>query len=278
MESLEAQRQEAEGSDERIAVRTPEHVELQFLLAGAGNRFLALLVDLVIQWLLVVGILLALGGIWWVARRSLGDLRAWGGTTPGLWFLAGVILMIFVIQWGYFTFFETVWAGQTPGKRRQRIRVIRENGRPIGFAEAAIRNLLRSVLDSQPYPLHAIGFLTGMLNSRFKRLGDFAAGTMVIVERRQGGPRREQRLPARPQAALPQGRPRVRQLTREEVATLRAYLRRRDELDPGVRSTMARKIAVSLMQRLEVAQPAGMGHDAFLEWLDQEVRASQAFR
>jgi hypothetical protein len=70
----------------------------------------------------------------------------------------------------------------------------------------------------------------------------------------------------------------VRQLTREEVATLRAYLRRRDELDPGVRSTMARKIAVSLMQRLEIAQPAGMGHDAFLEWLDQEVRVSEAFR
>lgn len=269
----------AASSDERMAVRTPEHVELNFLLAGPGNRFLALLVDLVLQWLVFLGVILALWGVWWFSKRSVTD---WIGGAPdknlGLWMLAGFLLAFFVVQWGYFTFFETVWAGQTPGKRRQRIRVIRENGRPIGFAEAAIRNLLRSALDSQPYPSHAIGFLVGMLNARFKRLGDFAAGTVVIVERRQSVPKAGPRLRAPTRAVLPEARPRVRQLTPEEVTTLQAYLRRRDELDPMVRSAVARRVATSLMQRLNVTQPMDMGYDAFLEWLEQEVRTSQTFR
>ncbi len=269
----------AASSDERMAVRTPEHVELNFLLAGPGNRFLALLVDLAIQWLLVLGIVLVLGTLLWVTKWSMGDLLGKKvEASVGLWLFAGFLLLFFLLQWGYFTFFETVWAGQTPGKRRQRIRVIRENGRPIGFAEAAIRNLLRSVLDSQPYPLHAIGFVVGMLNARFKRLGDFAAGTVVIVERRQSLSRAGPRLRPQTPAVSPATRPRVRQLTQEEVTTLQAYLRRRDELDPQVRLTMAEKIATSLMQRLNVSQPVGMSYDAFLESLDQEVRATQAFR
>lgn len=269
----------AASSDERMAVRTPEHVELQFLLAGPGNRFLALLMDLFLQWLLFLGVLLALWGLLWITRQAVGD-PIWKGAERnlGVWIFAGFILMFFVVQWGYFTFFETVWAGQTPGKRRQRIRVIRENGQPIGFAEAAIRNLLRSVLDSQPYPLHAIGFAVAMLNPRFKRLGDLAAGTVVIVERRQWVPSTAQRMRASAQAVLPKTRPRVRQLTQEEVAMLRAYLRRREELEPRMRAAMAQKVATSLMQRLNVTQPVDMSYDAFLEWLYQEVQAGQTFR
>jgi uncharacterized RDD family membrane protein YckC len=279
MATVEPRPEPAANSDERMAVRTPEHVELRFLLAGPGNRFLALLLDLILQWFLFVGVLVALGGLLWVTRRSVADLIGRGaGKDFGLWILAGFVLAFFVVQWGYFTFFETIWAGQTPGKRRQRIRVIRENGRPIGFGEAAIRNLLRSVLDSQPYPLHAVGFVTAMLNARFKRLGDFAAGTVVIVERRQSVPRAGSRLRAPTQPVLSASRPRVGQLTREEVATLQAYLRRRDELDPQLRSAMAQKIAVPLMQRLSITQPVDMSYDAFLVWLDQEVRAGQAFR
>jgi len=269
-------REEGVSRDERMAIRTPEHVELHFLLAGPGNRFLALLVDLIIQWLLLLGVMLVLAGFLWVMNWSLGDVIGTGrGRRLALWALAGLTLIFFVLQWGYFTFFETVWSGQTPGKRRQGIRVIRENGRPIGFAEAAIRNLLRSVLDSQPFPLHAVGFMVGMLNDRFKRLGDFAAGTVVIVERRQSVPKAGPRLRPATQVVLPKARPQVRQLSREEVAALQAYLRRRNELTAEVRAAMARKIALSLMQRLNIAQPLDMTYDAFLQWLDEEVRKSR---
>ncbi len=261
-----------------MLVRTPEHVELRFVIAGPGNRFLALLVDLLVQLLVFLVVLaLALGWLWFINRSLTSIIGKGAGSGAEIWIFAGLGLVFFALFWGYFTFFETIWSGQTPGKRRQRIRVIREDGRPIGFAEAAIRNLLRTVLDGQPYPLHAVGFVVGMLNRRFKRLGDFAAGTVVIVERRQALRRKGPQSAPR-QAILTDTRPRVRQLTQEEVTTLQAYLRRRDELAADVRTRMAEKVARSLMQRLNVAKPSTMSNDAFLEWLDHEVQSSQAFR
>jgi uncharacterized RDD family membrane protein YckC len=260
-----------------MAVRTPEHVQLNFLLAGAGNRFLALAADLLLQGMAGIGLFAILAiGDWATAgavRRTIGDFLQ--GKQAGLWVFAGVILAIFLIQWGYFTFFETIWSGQTPGKRLVKIRVLREDGRPIGFAEAAVRNLIRTVLDSQPFNSYAIGFVAGLLNARFKRLGDFAAGTVVIRERRQRGPRPAPRPRAGVSAAVP---PRIRPLTREELSTLQAYLRRRDQLDPTTRDAMARRIATSLKQRLNARQPDGMTFDAFLEWLDEESRKAQALR
>ena len=263
--------------DERMAVRTPEHVQLNFLLAGAGNRFLALAADLLLQGLVMVGLFATLAFAEWATggalRRTLGELLR--GKQAGLWIFAGVILFFFLVQWGYFTLFETLWSGQTPGKRLVKIRVLREDGRPIGFPEAAIRNLIRTALDSQPFNSYAVGFITGILNARFKRLGDFAAGTVVIRERRRSGPRPAPRPRAAASTAAP---PRIRPLTREEAATLQAYLRRRDELDPATRDQMARRIATSLKQRLNARQPDGMTFDAFLEWLDEESRKAQSLR
>jgi len=266
------------GMDERMTIRTPEHVELRLLLAGAGNRFLALLVDLMLQALLFGGIFAGAGLALWAGRSFLADATEQILERLGVWVLAAFVFLLFLVQWGYFTLFETLWAGQTPGKRLMMIRVVREDGRPIGFAEAAIRNLLRVVLDSQPLNLYAVGFVTGMLNARFRRLGDFAAGTVVIRERRRAVPGAGPRLRAPAQPALAQAGPLVRQLTREEAAMLQAYLRRRDELDVVRRSEMARRIAASLMQRLDVTQPMDMSYDAFLEWLDGEVRRTQAFK
>ena len=278
MELREPPRGEPPSIDERMAVRTPEHVELHFLVAGAGNRFLALFVDLLIQGLALLGLFMLLGIGFWLLRGALGKLANVILDLAGLWILAALFLLYFGVVWGYFTFFETAWAGQTPGKRVIKIRVVREDGRPIGFTEAAIRNLLRVVLDSQPFPMHAVGFVTGMLNPRFKRLGDYAAGTVVIRERREAVPTVGARLRVPAQPVLAQAGPRVRQLTPEEMATLQAYLRRRGELDPKTRSEMARRVAVSLLQRLEITQPVDMSYDTFLEWLDQQVRKTQAFR
>jgi uncharacterized RDD family membrane protein YckC len=259
-----------------MAVRTPEHVQLNFLVAGAGNRFLALAADLLLQLLALIGVVAVLLLTEWATgggvRRAIGDL--FQGKEAGIWIFAGIILIGFLIQWGYFTFFETIWTGQTPGKRLLKIRVLREDGRPIGFTEAAIRNLIRTVLDSQPFNSYAVGFVAGILNDRFKRLGDFAAGTIVIRERRQRAP---QPTP-RPRAAAPATAPRIRPLTPDEAATLHAYLRRRDELDPPTRDQMARRIAISLKQRLNARQPGGMTFDAFLEWLDEESRKVQGLR
>jgi uncharacterized RDD family membrane protein YckC len=248
------------------------------MVAGAGNRFLALVVDLGIQILVLIGILLALGLLAFMGKWTLQDLSGRFGGDAAIWVVAGVVLVLFAVQWGYFTFFETVWAGQTPGKRYQRIRVIRETGRPIGFTDAAIRNLFRVVLDGQPYPWHAVGLIVGLLNQRFKRLGDYAAGTVVIVERRRTVPPTGARLrapiqPPSAEAPLLAGR-----LSREELVALHAYLRRRDELSAEIRDAMAAKIAVSLLARLAISRPPGMGDDALLEWLDEGIRKSGTLR
>jgi uncharacterized RDD family membrane protein YckC len=272
--------QQAEQYEDRLTVRTPEHVELNIVLAGAGNRFLALALDLLLQGLAILGLFTILGLISWAAGSSLGRIMAPLGRSTGarLWLVAGLILFLFLLNWGYFTFFETIWAGQTPGKRLVKIRVLREDGRPIGFTEAAIRNLLRTVLDCQPFPTYAIGFLAGILNARFKRLGDYAAGTVVIRERRQGGPRAWPRSRPSVQQAPAEPGLQIRPLTKEEAATLQAYLRRRDELAAATRAQVAQRIALSLKQRLEIRQPPGMSFDAFLEWLDQETRKGPGLR
>src|SRR6266542_3273576 len=129
-------------TDETLVIETPEHVELQFALATIGNRFLACAVDHVIQ--------VGSSVIVYVIARSLSPgLRSAEGAVfsaereISLWVVAGTIIASFLIFFGYFIFFETVWSGQTPGKRWLKLRVIQEDGRPINFFAALARNLIR---------------------------------------------------------------------------------------------------------------------------------------
>jgi hypothetical protein len=95
--------------------------------------------------------------------------------------LAVYALIAFGFLWGYYIFFETLWDGQTPGKRRARLRVIRSDGLPIGFAEAAIRNLVRMVDFLPAY--YGVGVVAMFVDGRSRRLGDLAAGTLVVRDK-----------------------------------------------------------------------------------------------
>ena len=97
------------------------------------------------------------------------------------WLIAAIVLVVFLLRWGYYTVFEAFWNGQTPGKKLCKLRVIRDSGRQITFFESLTRNLIR-VVDSLP-GFYAIGIVTMLCNRRSKRLGDFAAGTLVVHER-----------------------------------------------------------------------------------------------
>lgn len=262
-------------TDDRFTIRTPEHVELRFVIAGAGNRFLALVLDTLIQWaaiaILFMAFALALGLLGPLLRGPLGAPGAPSTETLAIWVLAAIVLVTFLLYWGYFTFFETLWGGQTPGKRAMKIRVIREDGRPIGFTEATIRNLLR-IVDALP-GIYGVGLVVMLLNRHFKRLGDYAAGTVVIRERRRAVPPRGPRLRVSPQQALPAAEANLGRLGREELAMVDAFLRRRDDLDARSRAEWAEKIAVSLLRRLEMRQPVDVPYEAFLEWLGEALRA-----
>src|ERR1700678_1136341 len=142
-------------------------------VAGIGSRFVALLVDYLI-WLIAVIVLIFLISL---IDPSLSHFSKLGEK----WAFALFIFVPFVLYWGYFTLFEAFWSGRTPGKRLAKIRVIQRSGRGIGLFESMTRNLLR-IVDQFPL-VYAVGAVSIFLTRQHQRLGDLAAGTLVVHER-----------------------------------------------------------------------------------------------
>ena len=157
--------------DTRVIVETPEGADFQFVIAGAGTRAVAWLIDRLIQ----AGIL-ALVSILALFLLPFGEAGA------GLGF-GGILIISFVLDWFYFSLFEAYWNGQTPGKRSQGLRVVRTNGTPIDPANAIGRNFLRAA-DMLPF-FYTVGMISMLMTRRLQRLGDLVFDTMVIDERRE---------------------------------------------------------------------------------------------
>jgi uncharacterized RDD family membrane protein YckC len=161
-------------SDEKIHIDTPENVVFGYNVAGMGSRFLAGLIDMVL-----ITILMTAAEIAFYLFLRLLEPSTWGLAGYWLWALFG--LLAFLIFWGYYIFFEMVWNGQSPGKRRLGLRVIRTDGTPINFTESLIRNLVR-LLDFLP-AYYGVGIITMFINNQSRRLGDLVAGTLVVHDR-----------------------------------------------------------------------------------------------
>jgi uncharacterized RDD family membrane protein YckC len=170
---------------DQLTIETPEQVAIRFPIAGIGSRFLAVLADTLLQALAytVVGfiIFLVVSSIPTTHSPSASSTSFGGTPTAVKWMIAAIILFHFLLYWGYFTLFEAFWNGQTPGKRFCKLRVIRDSGRQITLFESMTRNLVR-VIDFMP-GIYAVGLITMLCNRSNKRLGDLAAGTLVVHER-----------------------------------------------------------------------------------------------
>ncbi len=231
--------------NETTRLATPESVELEFRLAGPGSRFLALAIDTVICGALYAALVIAL----FVAGFSFGgdDLAS-----PLMTVL--VLMAFFLVRWGYFLFFEIRLRGQTPGKRALGIRVVREGGLPLGVRHSLIRNLLR-VVDSFPPPLCIVGGASVLATRKGQRLGDLAAGTVVIRERfraaKETAAGSEQS--ARWMTRLEQGRSRTPvllphgQVSIAHVALIEEYFQRVARLDDENRRSLSWRIAMPLL-------------------------------
>src|SRR5579884_1715177 len=114
---------------DKHTIETPEQLRLDFPVAGIGSRFLAIVIDSLIQIATVVIVLVAFGIL-----RAIGVL-ALPGLSP-VWLLALFTVFFFLVFFGYYAFFEIVWNGQTPGKRSIGIRVVADSGRPLTAAES----------------------------------------------------------------------------------------------------------------------------------------------
>lgn len=250
---------------DKLTIDTPEQLPLEFPLAGVGSRFLAFLVDSMIQ--LVVG-LAAFITLFVLGVALEGYIRA-----AAIWTLAVLGLTVFVVYYGYFAFFEAIWNGQTPGKRYMGIRVIKENGAPISVFDAVSRNLLRLV-DQLP-GVYGVGILSMLLSRRSQRLGDFVAGTVVVHEKPLEGLTTAWRAAA--ERASPSGEPGPRlgaeRLTPEEFRVIEAFLERRHSLDIYVRNRFAWEIAQRIGKRLNVPDEDRRPAEDFLEALARERRS-----
>ncbi len=169
--------------DRSIEVRTPESVAFSYQLAGLGSRFLAVVADGFLQAALVVALFFALISL--AAHAPRGG-AAHSGDLLGSIAIAVFLFVLFMILFGYFIVFEAFWNGQTPGKRLLGIRVVRDGGYPIDFSASLVRNLIRIVESSIGF--YFISAVCALASSENKRVGDFAAGTIVVRDSRVDAP------------------------------------------------------------------------------------------
>jgi uncharacterized RDD family membrane protein YckC len=271
-------------TDDALVIETPEHVELQFALATIGNRFLACAVDHFIQ-------LVSLVIVYLVARTLSSGLRSAEGAVFGsegeisLWIVAGTVIAGFLIIFGYFIFFETVWSGQTPGKRWLKLRVIQEDGRPINFFAALARNLIRFA-DMFVWPFYSVGIVSVFASARAKRLGDYVANTVVVKERAAEAPKFGEVFESemidtamRRIAPLVDFQGDVRVVTSSEILAVESFLRRRYDIPEHPRMWLAWRIAMPLLEKIRpYYDPAAFNYEGFLEELLARHRAQVRFR
>ena len=262
-------------TEETLIIETPEHVELQFALASVGNRFLACVVDHTLQ-LLAITIVSTFTYNLSAGARRYGSRVISGVEEGNLWMMAALVLVMFVIFFGYFTFFETLWNGQTPGKRWLKLRVIQEDGRPIGFFAAFSRNMLR-LADMIPPPFYSLGVVSIFASARSKRLGDFVANTVVIKERSAEAPKFEEVFTSevldtamRRVAQAVDFRGDLRAVTDTDMQVVESFLRRRYDIPEQPRAWLAWRVAAPLLNKM---QPEYEGMDFSYEGFLEELLA-----
>jgi uncharacterized RDD family membrane protein YckC len=227
--------------DRTLEVRTPESIAFSYDLAGVGSRFLALAIDFTIQILTVILIIWALVALSGHVRPGSVALARTDRVIYNLT-IAFIVAVVFLIFFGYFIAFETLWNGQTPGKRLLGIRVVRDGGYPVDFMASLIRNLIR--IGEMALGFYAVSAVVAVLSPLNKRVGDIAAGTIVIRESRMESPEQMLREVAEPVYAA------TAYVSGEERSLIRRFLERRHDLVAARRVSLAHQLADRVRPRV----------------------------
>jgi uncharacterized RDD family membrane protein YckC len=252
---------------ENLVVETPEQTSIEFPLAGIGSRFLAVLIDTLIQIAVATVLVLLFVG----ASFALPDAFESPSARAGIWIAAILIIAVFLLFYGYFILFESIWNGQSPGKRLTHLRVIKDSGQPITPVDAVARNLLR-IIDQLP-AAYGVGVLCAWISPQSKRLGDYVAGTVVVHEKPLGAVAPRWDAPA--QAATHQYG--ANRLTPEEFTLVETFLSRRSALDAGVRYDTAAGILRRIEAKLTLP-PERPSAEKLLEELSYQRRSTAGYR
>jgi len=265
-----------EPDSDQLSIDTPELVAIEMPLAGIGSRFIALLVDYLICGagflVLLVLFVIFFPGIYETSRIS------------AQWAIAIAVFVIFLFNWGYFTLFEAFGNGRTPGKRVARIRVIQQSGRAIGLVESMARNLVRYV-DWLPV-FYAVGVITMFATRQHQRLGDLAAGTLVVRDREEEAPlwgdsgARTFTAPMfatnvpvpEPHHAFTLPADGVARLSATDLQVLEGFFSRRLDMSLDTRHALAERIGSAIQAKSGLEVPAGASTETFLEVTARQLR------
>jgi uncharacterized RDD family membrane protein YckC len=250
-------------SDDKLTIETPEQTVLEFSLAGIGSRSLALAIDTLLQ----IGALISIG--------IVAGLVSYAGFFPQMgkqWVYAILIFLVFLLEFGYFAFFETIWNGRTPGKRWTHLRVITDSGRPVGAQGAILRNMIR-IVDSLPF-LYAVGIVTSLISPQNKRVGDYVAGTVVIREK----PLQDGRSLWNTSATRLLATTQPLAITAAELQLVEAFLERRYSFPDDVRRSIARQIAERLNRGWSLSPETLQDPEKLLEALAEHSRNVAHYR
>jgi uncharacterized RDD family membrane protein YckC len=262
-------------SSDQLSIETPELVAIQMPLAGIGSRFIALLVD----YLIWIPSFLLLGKIF---SFFLPGISAFSKHSEQ-WAVAVYLFLTFLFNWGYFTLFEAFWNGRTPGKRVARIRVIQRSGRSIGLFESMARNFIRYI-DQIPL-FYAVGAIAIFATRDHQRLGDLAAGTLVVRDRIEELPASglagrtftanvfsPASPPPEPHLAFSLPDHGVAKLSAGDLEVLESFFSRRLDMPLATRAALAQRIAAAIQAKSALEPPAGASIETFLEIIARQLR------
>lgn len=260
----------------QLNIDTPELVAIEMPIAGIGSRFIAILIDYLI-WSAAFVILVLIGTVVFAALSLYGKLSSG-------WALSLALLGIFLFHWGYFTLFEALSNGRTPGKRVAKIRVIHRSGRAISFVESLGRNLVRAI-DYLP-SMYAVGLVVMFFSRQNQRLGDMVAGTLVVRDREIEsphwgelgsrtitGPVFAAAIPAPPPhmaIALPPSA--LAKLSVADLQVLEGFFARRLDMSLATRAALAERLAQALSGKSGLQIPTGTSTETFLEAVAHQLR------
>lgn len=221
-----------------VDVETPELVVVSYTVAGIGSRAYAAIVDFLVSFAALVALIMGATALGGVARRAGAGVDL---ATP--WLVAAVLVLVFVLFFGYHIVCEPLFDGQTIGKRMMRIRVVRDGGYSMTFTASCVRNIVRLV-DMQPGLAYLVGMTSAFVSKTGKRLGDIAAGTLVVQEDlvhahlpAAAAAGREGEVPAAQAAPL------RTLLSEPEFQLLERFMQRRNDLDEVRRMQLAGRLA-----------------------------------
>jgi uncharacterized RDD family membrane protein YckC len=237
--------------DLSVQISTPENIRFDYRLAGPFRRLPAFVLDFIFRLLFVIVLSIAF------AFSGIGSLIPFGDA----FFIVMLLISLFFLEWFYGVFFETFWNGQTPGKRLLGLRVISIDGHPINAVQATIRNFLRFA-DFFPFvplscifpemvgwvPIFTVSIVSMLLTSRMQRLGDIAAGTMVVIDEKTWFTRHA-KLDDPRAPMLAEHIPPSFVMSRSLAQTIALYVERRPLISMARRLELANRLAKPLFRK-----------------------------